>query len=347
LNRDLKRLAFASKRPYVVDSALQATRGTAVEMLVQRVALVVVPGFQNMSFAALSVFELANKNSGQTLYEVHVLSEDGGPVRNSFGMEVSTEPPGRYEFDTILVGFGAEILEPTPTLIAYLQNVARSTRRLASICIAAFTFGEAGLLDGRRVTTHWRYATELQKRFPKAKVEMDRIFIRDEHIWTSAGMTAAIDLGLSMVESDQGRDLAREVAKGLVIHHRRAGGQSQHSSLLALDAKSDPVQTVLAHAKRNLHAPLKVDDLARVACLSPRQFTRVFRSETGVSPAKAIETLRLETARLMLEQGRLPVEAIASETGFGSRERMRRAFIRAYGEPPRAIRSNAGPLAAI
>jgi transcriptional regulator GlxA family with amidase domain len=150
-----------------------------------------------------------------------------------------------------------------------------------------------------------------------------------------------------MIESDHGADLARAVARGLVMRHRRAGGQSQHSALLDLDAKADRVQTALTYAKRNLRMPLEIEDLARAACLSPRQFTRVFRSETGTSPAKAVESLRLEAAKLMLEQSRLPVEDIAREAGFRNRERMRRAFVRAYGEAPQSIRVNAGPLAAI
>jgi transcriptional regulator GlxA family with amidase domain len=150
-----------------------------------------------------------------------------------------------------------------------------------------------------------------------------------------------------MIESDYGTDLAREVARGLVMHHRRAGGQSQHSALLDLDAKADRIQTALAYAKRHLRTPLEIEDLARVACLSPRQFTRVFRSETGTSPAKALETLRLEAAKLLLEQSRLPVESVAQEAGFGNRERMRRAFIRAYGEAPQSIRNSAGPLATL
>ncbi len=130
-----------------------------------------------------------------------------------------------------------------------------------------------------------------------------------------------------------------------MIHHRRAGGQSQHSALLDLDAKADRIQTALTYAKRNLRLPLEIDDLARAACLSPRQFTRVFRSETGTSPSKAVEALRLEAAKLMLEQSRLPVEDIARQAGFGSRERMRRAFVRVYGEAPQSIRLSAGPLA--
>jgi transcriptional regulator GlxA family with amidase domain len=131
------------------------------------------------------------------------------------------------------------------------------------------------------------------------------------------------------------------------MHHRRAGGQSQHSALLELDAKSDRVQTALAYAERNLRSSLSIEELAGVVCLSPRQFARVFREETGVSPARAIEALRIETARLLLEQSRLSIEEIAVETGFGARERMRRAFVRTYGEAPQAIRSEAGPIAAV
>ncbi|HEX9390373.1 MAG TPA: GlxA family transcriptional regulator [Usitatibacteraceae bacterium] len=295
-----------------------------------------------MCLTSLSVFELANKKSAETLYKVRVLSEGGGEVRNSFGMAVSTDPLDS-DVDTILVGVGTEPPPVTPAMIAFLQKAEKSTRRLASICLGAFVLGEAGVLDGHRATTHWRHAMELQRRFPKSRVDMDRIFIDDGGIWSSAGMTATIDLALGMVEKDHGADLAREVAKGLVIHHRRAGGQSQHSALLDLDAKTDRIQTALAYASRNLHLPLRIDDMASAAHLSPRQFTRAFRSETGTSPAKAIEALRLEAAKLMLEQGRLPIETVARETGFGDGERMRRAFVRAYGEPPRTVRKNARP----
>jgi len=313
----------------------------------QRIGLVVLPGFQVMCFAAFSAFEMANRKAGEALYELHVLSESGGRVRSSLGMDVSTEPVDCGGFDTILVAGGMDPPAVSSSMITFLRKAAGSTRRLGSICLGAFALGEAGLLDERRATTHWRFSDELQRRFPRSKVEMDRIFIGDGNIWTSAGMSAGVDLALGMIERDHGSDLARAVAKGMVIHHRRAGGQSQHSALLDLDAKADRIQTALAHAKRNLHMPLSVEDLARVACLSPRQFTRVFRSETGVSPAKAIESLRLEAAKLMLEQSRLPVDVVAKETGFGAGERMRRAFVRAYGEPPQAVRNSAGPLASM
>jgi transcriptional regulator GlxA family with amidase domain len=313
----------------------------------RRVGMILCPGFQVMCFTALSAFEVANKNAREVLYELHVLSEAGGLLRSSFGMEVTTKALADDEFDTLLVGVGMEVPSTSPGVAGYLRQAAKSTRRLASICLGSFALGDAGLLDGRRATTHWRYAQRLKERFPKCSIDMDKIFVADGQIWTSAGMSAASDLAVGMIESDHGADLARTVARGMVMHHRRAGGQSQHSALLDLDAKADRIQTALTYAKRNLRRPLDIEDLARAACLSPRQFTRVFRSETGTSPAKAVESLRLEAARLMLEQSRLPVEDIAREAGFGSRERMRRAFIRAHGEVPQSIRMNAGPLATI
>jgi transcriptional regulator GlxA family with amidase domain len=176
---------------------------------------------------------------------------------------------------------------------------------------------------------------------------MDRIVIADGPVWTSAGMTAGIDLALGLIERDLGQQAAQHTARVLVVHHRRAGGQSQHSAMLQLDAKSDRVQIALAFAKQNLRQPLTVELLADAARLSPRQFSRVFRAETGLSPAKAIENLRLEAARFMLEQGRLPIEEIARETGFGDRERMRRSFLRTSGATPQALRNAAHPLAAI
>ena len=172
------------------------------------------------------------------------------------------------------------------------------------------------------------------------KVEEDRIFIIDGSVWTSAGMTAGIDLALAMVEKDLGADVARAVARQLVVYHRRAGGQSQFSALLELEPKSDRIQNALAYAKRNLDKPLTVGHLADAAHLSPRQFSRAFHAETGQSPAKAIENLRVEAARLMMEQSRHPIDVVARQTGFADRDRMRRAFLRAFGQPPQAIRRN-------
>jgi transcriptional regulator GlxA family with amidase domain len=220
------------------------------------------------------------------------------------------------------------------------QALGRS-RRVAATCTGAFILAEAGLLDGRRATTHWNRARDLQARFPKVKVEEDPIFIVDGPVWTSAGMTAGIDLALAMVEKDLGVDIARAVARQLVVYHRRAGGQSQFSALLELEPKSDRIQSALAYAKRNLDKLLTVGRLAEAAHLSPRQFSRAFRAETGQPPAKAVEKLRVETARLMMEQSRHPIDVIAQQTGFADRDRMRRAFLRAFGQPPQVVRRNA------
>ena len=296
-----------------------------------------------MSFAAISAFEAANLVAGERFYDLRILSETGEPLTNSLGWTMNTEPLGEGSFDTLMVGSGPDLVPATPGTVAYLREAVSTTRRITSVCIAAFTLAEAGILDGRRATTHWLRAEELGRRFPKITVEMDRIFIADGPVWTSAG----IDLALGLIERDLGQPAAQRTARLFVVHHRRAGGQSQHSAMLQLDAKSDRVQIALAFAKQNLREPLTVELLADAARLSPRQFSRVFRAETGLSPAKAIENLRLEAARFMLEQGRLPIEEIARETGFGDRERMRRSFLRTFSATPQALRNAAHPLATI
>lgn len=304
------------------------------------------PGFQIMGLASVSAFELANITAGESLYDIRLLSEHGGAVPNSFGVPLETRGLQRQRVDTLIV---AGLLRPTPTspgLLKYIRKGADTSRRIASVCTGAFLLGEAGLLDGRRVTTHWFYARKLQERFPEAHVEEDRIFIIDGNVWTSAGMSAGVDLALGMIEKDFGADLTRDVARRLVVHHRRAGGQSQHSALLELDPKSDRIQSALAYARKNLRTPLTVEVLAEAAHLSPRQFSRAFRSETGQSPAKAVEQLRVEAARVMIEQSRNTIDEVAVETGFADPERMRRAFLRAFGQPPQAIRRNARRSAA-
>jgi transcriptional regulator GlxA family with amidase domain len=255
-------------------------------------------------------------------------------------MIVETIPfePGHIE--TVIVGAGIGPPQPTAGLLDLLRSALGKTRRIAAICNGTFILAKAGLLDGRRATTHWRNARELRSSFPAIKVEDHRIFIIDGPIWTSAGATAGIDLALAMVEKDFGPDVARRVAKSLVVYHRRAGGQSQHSALLEMAPKSDRVQNALAYAMAHLAGAISVEQLADAARLSPRQFSRTFLAETGRSPAKAVEQLRVEAARLMMEQGRHSMDEVARKTGFASRERMRRAFLRAFGQPPQAIRRN-------
>ena len=307
----------------------------------QTVGLIVYPNFQSLGLAVSTVFEHANNLSDEPVYELALVSEHGGLVRSSQGFGIETEPMGLRTFDTVIVIGDNECAPQSAAMLDYLRAASQRSRRVAAVCTGAFILAAAGLLDGRRATTHWYFAREFQRAYPNVKMEEDRIFINDGHIWTSAGMTAGIDLALALVENDLGMDSARTVARKLVVYHRRAGGQSQYSALLELDAKSDRVQTALAYAKENLSAELSVDELADAASLSPRQFSRLFREETGQSPAKAVEHLRVEAARVMMESGRHPIEVIARETGFGDRERMRRAFLRAFGQPPQAIQRTA------
>lgn len=305
------------------------------------IGFVTPPGFQIMGLAAISAFELANTTAGETLYGIRVLSEEGGAVANSLGIPLETRTLSRAKVDTLIV---TGLLVPAASsagLVRQIRKAAQSVRRIASVCTGAFILGEAGLLDGKRVTTHWFHARALQAQFPRAVVEDDRIFIIDGALWTSAGMSAGIDLALGMIEKDFGVELARAVAQKLVVYHRRGGGQSQHSALLELDAKSDRIQSALSYARSHLNAALSVEALADAAHLSPRQFSRAFRAETGQSPAKAVEHLRVEAARVMIEQGRHSMLEVANETGFADLERMRRAFLRAFGQPPQALRRNA------
>lgn len=304
-----------------------------------RIGFVVFPNFSLMGFAAISAFETANIALDEPTYEVTLLSETGGLVPASAGFRVETQPFGDTVFDTVIFCSGIQTDITSPGLTAFVRRSIETSRRIAAPCTGAFILAEAGVLDGRRATTHWRFARDLQRRFPKVTVEEDQIFIVDGSIWTSAGMAATIDLALAMIEKDYGADVSRTVARKLVVYHRRAGGQSQFSALLELEPKSDKIQKAIDYASANLRKVLSVEELAAVAALSPRQFTRAFSAETGQSPAKAVEHLRVEAARLMLEQGRHSMDVIADEVGFADRERMRRAFLRTLGQPPQAIRS--------
>ncbi|ABE32956.1 helix-turn-helix domain protein [Paraburkholderia xenovorans LB400] len=304
----------------------------------RHIGVVVFPGFQILDMVAISVFELANLEAGQPEYEVEVISEHGGMVRSSAGVEIATRPFSDPAYDTVVVTGAMQIAPSSSGLLAFLNDALAASRRTASICTGAFVLAEAGILDGRHATTHWIHARDLQRRFPQARVDEDRIFIVDGSVWTSAGMTACIDLCLALVENDLGVEVSRAIARKLVVYHRRAGGQSQFSAMLELEPKSDRIQNALSYAKSHLREPLTVEQLADVAHLSPRQFSRAFRDETRQSPAKAIEALRVEAARAMLEAGRHSMEVVAAETGFVDTERMRRAFLRAFGQPPQAIK---------
>jgi len=312
----------------------------------KRVGVIVFPGFQILDLAAVTVFELANRHADRKSYDVALLSERGGLVTSSSGVRIATEAFDSPRFHTLIVSGELSIVEPSPGLLAFVKRAGAASRRIASICTGAFVLAEAGLLHQRRATTHWAMARELRRRFPSVRVEEDRIFIVDGNIWTSAGMSACIDLSLALVEADLGFEVSRAVARQMVVYHRRSGGQSQFSALLELDPKSDRIRDALVYAKRNLQRKLSVEELADVCHLSARQFTRAFRAQTGQSPAKAIESLRVEAAKSLVEEGTQTIDTVARQTGFSDPERMRRAFIRKFGHPPQSIRRAAQSSAA-
>jgi transcriptional regulator GlxA family with amidase domain len=307
----------------------------------KRVGFIVSPNFQMMSLAAIPVFEFANRVMGEPLYDFEILSETGGLIRSSFGVSIDTQAFADPEFDTLIVGGGTEIEPSSPRLLSFLRSAHAASRRVASICAGAFVLADAGLLEGRRATTHWFNVREFENRYPNVRMEGDRIFVIDGPIWTSAGMSSGIDLALALVESDVGEEATKLIAKLLVVYHRRLGGQMQFSAMLDLQPKTDRIQTVLVFARSNLAGDLSVERLAEEASLSLRQFNRAFQSELGQTPARAVELLRVEAARLLLERGRLPMEEVASQTGLGDSERMRRAFLKVYATTPQTIRRNA------
>lgn len=314
----------------------------------RRIGFLLPPGFQALDLMATTVFEIANHLDGGPFYDVTLLSEQGGVLGSSSGVGVFTEAFERHDYDTLIVAGIMQPLtqRPSSAFLDFMRDASHTSRRTASICTGAFILAEAGLLEGRRATTHWALARDLQRAYPRTRVEEDRIFINDGRIWTSAGMTACIDLCLAMVEADLGKDASKHIARQMVVYHRRSGGQSQFSALLELEPKSDRIQQALSYAKRHLQKPLSVDELAEAANLSTRQFSRSFRLETGQSPARAIEVLRVEAARALIESSNHSIDVVARETGFADPERMRRAFLRAFGQPPQAIKRAAREQAA-
>jgi transcriptional regulator GlxA family with amidase domain len=310
--------------------------------MTRTVAVVIFPEFQLLDAAGpIAAFDLAGRESTRQPYRIRIVAVAPGPVASSSGVMLTAEalaaPDG---IDTLLVvgGRGTRERDPDPALLAWLRDAAPAARRVTSVCTGAFVLAAAGLLDGRRATTHWRYASTLAREYPGIHVEPDRIFVRDGNFWTSAGITAGIDLALALIAEDLGEAAAKRTAQWLVVYHRRPGGQSQFSALLRLDAPGGRFGPLLAWARERLDEALPVERLAAEAAMSPRNFARAFAAETGMTPAKAIEHLRLEAARAHVEDGGEPIDRVAAATGFGDPERMRRAFIRSFGQPPQALR---------
>ena len=305
------------------------------------VGILIFPGCQLLDAAGpITAFEVACREVTPPPYRLRVMARRPGAVVSSSGVQLTAEPFVAPPLDTLIVvgGWGSREASACPDTLAYVRAAAAHARRTASVCSGAFILAAAGLLDGRRATTHWNRAEEFARAFPRICVEPDRIFIRDGTLWTSAGITAGIDLALALIGDDLGEAVAKRAAQQLVVYYRRPGGQSQFSALLEADLPGSRFSPLLAWARERLDQRLTVERLAEQAGMSPRHFARAFATETGMTPAKAIERLRLEASRERVESGPEPIEKIAALTGFRDPERMRRAFLRAFGQPPQALR---------
>lgn len=314
------------------------------------IAVVVHPGFQLLDAAGpIAAFELAARFAPGS-YALRVLApasgRDAGLVESSAGACLTAGPLAGETPDTgsdtgpdtVILAGGEIVRVPAAAeeIVAWLRR--SSARRKASVCSGAFLLAAAGLLDGRRATTHWDSTDRFARAYPTVRVDRDRIFVRDGELWTSAGITAGIDLALALVEDDLGPAIARRVAQQLVVPQRRPGGQSQFSALLDIGGATGRFAALTDWMRAHLGERLTVERLADAAAMSPRNFARAFAAETGTTPAKAVERLRLEAARTAVETSLRPLEEIAAAHGFGDAGHMRRAFLRALGQPPQALR---------
>jgi transcriptional regulator GlxA family with amidase domain len=307
---------------------------------IRRIALVTFPRAQMLDVTGpLEVFSTANRewaeagNAGSEPYEIAVIARRAGPVVTSSGVEIVARR--RLEdagvLDTLIVagGEGTESATGDAELIDWIRREGPRARRLASVCSGAFLLARAGLLDGRRATTHWRSCDLLARLHPKVRVDPDPIFVRDGSVYTSAGICAGMDLALALVEEDLGREIALSVARRLVIFLKRPGGQSQFSAQLRSQlAEPEPLRELQSWISEHPGADLSVPALAARVSMSPRNFARVFGREVGTTPARYVERARVDAARRRLEESDAPIEGVADDCGFGTTETMRRAFLR-------------------
>jgi transcriptional regulator GlxA family with amidase domain len=316
--------------------------------VVRTIDVLAYPAMQILDVAGpVQVFATANDvvvdAGGMPPYRLKVVAQGGEGATASAGIKLAAEPLGEggEPLDTLLVagGEGAEAASENPVLVDWVRRRAADAHRVASVCTGAFVLAAAGLLDGRRAATHWKYCAKLAHRFPAVRVEPDPIFVRDGQIWTSAGVTAGIDLSLALVEEDLGRSVALAVARHLVVFLKRPGGQAQFSAALALQAADDRFGTLHNWINSHLGDDLSLSVLADQAGMSERSFSRHYAEAIGQTPARTIERLRVEAARRLLSESRTPVKRIAQRCGFGSEETMRRSFLRVLAVTPQDYRS--------
>jgi len=295
---------------------------------------------------ATDVFsEAAFRSGGKADYTVRIIAETADPLVCLSGARVipdRTINDPDEPIDTLMISGARTALTkpPSPAVLAWIRRYASTARRWGSICTGAFLLGEAGLLEGKHVATHWEFADELAKSYPSAIVDRDRIFVRDGPMFSSAGVSAGIDLSLALVEEDYGRDLALAVARFMVVYLKRPGGQPQLSVHLAAQvATRPPIQQIQEWIRDNPKSTLSNPELARRAAMSERNFTRTFRQETGMTPADFVEATRVDAARRLLEDTNLPLQRIAAACGFSGWDGLRRAFVRRLGINPTGYRS--------
>ncbi len=316
----------------------------------KRIAVVTFPAVQALDvFGPIEVFSAADRRCGGGRYAVEVIASRAGVLETSSGVRLAPHraiSAVRGPLDTLIVAGGSGVRAATADrdLVRFVERAARRSRRVCSVCTGAFLLAEAGLLAGRRATTHWSACAALARRHPDVLVEPEPIFVRDGPIATSAGVTAGMDLALALVEEDLGADVAREVARWLVLFLKRPGGQSQFSAPLEGPAATRPALRDLQEwIPGHLAEDLTVAALAERAFMSPRNFARAFSRELGVTPAAYVERLRVERARTLLQDGDAPTKAIAAQCGFASVETLRRAFARHVGTSPGAYRARFAP----
>jgi transcriptional regulator GlxA family with amidase domain len=312
----------------------------------RRIVILAFPGVQPLDvMGPAEVFAGADVLAGGGAYEVEVVAKEPGPITtrgNGYSLLPKiTTARCRGPIDTLVVGggMGVRAAENDQSLIRWIRSAARRSRRVTSVCSGSFLLARAGLLEGKTVTTHWASTAELARRHPELTVDPKPIFVRDGDVWTSAGVTSGMDLSLALVEEDLGREIAVEVARWLVLFLQRPGGQAQFSSHLSTQlAERQPLRELQSWIADNLDADLRVESLAERAAMSPRNFARFFRRETGMTPAAYVEVLRVERARQLLEGAGDPVEIVSVQCGFGTPETMRRAFSRRVGASPAEYR---------
>jgi transcriptional regulator GlxA family with amidase domain len=310
--------------------------------------MVAFPAVQTLDVAGpLQVFATANDTvveaGGTPPYALRVVANGEISVTTSAGLGIATGTlsPLASPVDTLLIagGPGVHVAAEDATLVNWVRARSGSARRTASVCTGAFLLAASGVLDGRRAATHWSVCAELARRFPAVRVEPDPIFVRDGAVWTSAGVSAGIDLTLALVEEDLGRELALAVARYLVVFLKRPGGQAQFSTALLLQKAEDRFGALHAWISSHLAHDLSLSVLAAEAGMSDRSFSRHYLEETGMTPARAVERLRVEAARQLLSESKLPVKRIAQQCGFGSEETMRRSFLRLLAATPQDYRA--------